>query len=55
MEGVAFGTEVILENMRQGGYKPDSLTLAGDNPLLQLSPLMRTAPQTVPGSLALTC
>lgn len=29
MEGVAFGTEVILENMRAGGYQPDSLTLAG--------------------------
>jgi sugar (pentulose or hexulose) kinase len=29
MEGVAFGTELILENMRQGGYHPDSLTLAG--------------------------
>ncbi|WIA20610.1 hypothetical protein OEZ85_004993 [Tetradesmus obliquus] len=29
MEAVAFGTELILENMRQGGYHPDSLTLAG--------------------------
>lgn len=29
MEGVAFGTELILENMRDGGYHPDTLTLAG--------------------------
>jgi ribulose kinase len=29
MEAVAFGTELILENMRKGGYHPDSLTLAG--------------------------
>ncbi|KAF8062764.1 ribulose-phosphate 3-epimerase [Scenedesmus sp. PABB004] len=29
MEGVAFGTELVLESMRAGGYSPDSLTLAG--------------------------
>jgi ribulose kinase len=29
LEGVAFGTEVILDNMRQHGYHVDSLTLAG--------------------------
>lgn len=29
LEGVAFGTEVILDNMRQQGYHVDSLTLAG--------------------------
>lgn len=29
LEGVAFGTEVILENMREQGYTVRSLTLAG--------------------------
>lgn len=29
LEGVSFGTEVILDNMRQQGYHVDSLTLAG--------------------------
>jgi ribulose kinase len=44
MEAVAFGTELILENMRQGGYHPDSLTLAG-GPLWKkpyLLPAVRT-------------
>jgi ribulose kinase len=29
LEGVAFGTEVILDTMRQQGYHVDTLTLAG--------------------------
>ncbi|TQV68202.1 FGGY-family carbohydrate kinase [Denitrobaculum tricleocarpae] len=29
MEGVAYGTELILETQRAGGYKPDELVIAG--------------------------
>ncbi len=29
MEGVAYGTELILETQRMGGYKPDELVIAG--------------------------
>jgi sugar (pentulose or hexulose) kinase len=29
LEGVAYGTEVILENMRQQGFHVDNLTVAG--------------------------
>lgn len=36
MEGVAFGTELILENMRDAGYHPESLTLAGESSIQEL-------------------
>lgn len=29
MEGIAYGTELILETQRAGGYKPDELVIAG--------------------------
>jgi len=29
MEGVAFGTELIFETMREGGYRPDEIVICG--------------------------
>jgi sugar (pentulose or hexulose) kinase len=29
LEGVAFGTELVLETMRQAGFEPEALTVAG--------------------------